>query len=66
MSTKPTADPLWKTASRMGKISIDGDYGAYAVKLVGQTITDNFSGGYTQAVRAVYGHDAKPVNDGLK
>ncbi|CAB0673708.1 hypothetical protein FRC0024_00097 [Corynebacterium diphtheriae] len=56
---------LWKTASRMGKISIDGDYGAYAAKLVGQTITDNFAGAYTQAVRAVYGHDAKPVNDGL-
>lgn len=55
---------LWKTASRMGKVAVDGDYGAYTQKLVRQTIADNFSGAYAQAVRALYGRNAKPVNDG--
>lgn len=43
---------------------VDGDYGAYWQKLVRQTIADNFSGAYAKAVRALYGRDAKPVNDG--
>ena len=54
----------WKTASRIGKTKVDGDYGTYADRLVRQTMTDNFSGAYTKAVRAVYGWSARPVYDG--
>ena len=55
----------WKTASRIGKTKIDGDYGPFADRLVRQTITDNFHGAYTKAVKAVYGWRARPVNDGV-
>lgn len=55
----------WKTASRIGKTKIDGDYGAYADRLVRQTMTDNFHGAYTKAVVSIYGRGSRPVNDGV-
>ena len=54
----------WKTAGRIGKTKIDGDYGSFVDRLVRQTITDNFRGAYTRAVKAEYGWRARPVNDG--
>lgn len=54
----------WKTAGRIGKTKIDGDYGPFGAKLVQQTINDNFKGAYTKAVKAEYGRFARPVNDG--
>ena len=54
----------WKTAGRIGRTKIDGDYGPFADRLVRQTIADNFRGAYTKAVRAEYGWRARPVNDG--
>ena len=54
----------WKTSSRIGKTKIDGDYGQFADRLVRQTINDNFRGAYTKAVKAEYGWNARPVNDG--
>ena len=59
-----TALNAWKTASRIGKTKVDGDYGAYADRLVRQTMTDNFRGAYAKAVRKIYGRTARPVNDG--
>lgn len=55
----------WKTAGRIGKTKVDGDFGSFGAKLVRQTITDNFRGAYTRAVRAEYGRLARPVNDGM-
>ena len=54
----------WKTASRIGKAKVDGDNGQFTDRLVRQTMTDNFRGAYTKAVRAEYGWKARPVNDG--
>ena len=54
----------WKTASRIGNTKIDGDYGPFADRLVRQTISDNFLGAYTRAVKSEYGLLARPVNDG--
>lgn len=54
----------WKTAGRIGKTKIDGDYGPFVDRLVKQTINDNMKGAYTKAVRALYGKLARPINDG--
>lgn len=54
----------WKTAGRIGPTKLDGDYGAYVDRLVRATIADNLNGTYAAAVRAIYGRNARPVNDG--
>lgn len=54
----------WRTAGRIGQAKIDGDYGPFVDRLVRQTMTDNFSGAYTKAVKDIYGWRARPVNDG--
>lgn len=54
----------WKTAGRIGKTKVDGDYGAFTDRLVRQTIDDNFNGAYKTAVKELYGSFVRPVNDG--
>lgn len=51
-------------ARPIGKTKIDGDYGPFVDRLVKQTMSDNYKGAYTQAVRALYGRLARPINDG--
>lgn len=59
-----TALNKWKSVRRIGLTLIDGDYGSYADTLVRAVIKDNFNGAYKQAVQAIYGSSAVPVNDG--
>ena len=55
----------WKTASRIGKVAIDGDCYAFTMQLCKQITEDNFLGAYWSAVRKVYGATARPSNDGM-
>ena len=53
----------WKAVIRLGKTKVDGDFGNFGVKCVDAVIASNFNGAYTKAVRALYGGNARPVND---
>ena len=53
----------WKAVIRLGKTKVDGDFGNFGVKCVDAVIASNFNGAYTKVVRALYGRNARPVND---
>lgn len=55
----------WKTASRKGEISIDGDFGPYATKLTRWTQHDNLYGAYLYAVQSLFGKQYSAVADGV-
>jgi len=53
----------WKAVIRLGRTKVDGDFGTFGVRCVDAVIASNFNGAYTQAVHALYGRNARPVND---
>lgn len=53
----------WQAVIRLGRTKVDGDYGNFAVRCVDAVISSNFAGAYTRAVKALYGRNARPVND---
>lgn len=53
----------WRAVIRLGGIREDGDFGAFNARCVDAVINANFNGAYTKAVKAVYGANARPVND---
>lgn len=58
-----TALNRWKAVIRLGKTKVDGDYGPFAVRCVDAVISSNFAGAYTRTVKALYGRNARPIND---
>lgn len=58
-----TALNRWKAVIRLGRTKVDGDFGPFATRCVDAVIASNFAGAYTEAVRALYGRSARPVND---
>ncbi|MGV9181804.1 peptidoglycan recognition protein family protein [Arcanobacterium canis] len=59
-----TALNQWKTAGRMGEVSVDGDLGPYTMRLVMQTQKDNALGAYRAACKKIYGAKSEPAIDG--
>ena len=63
VKTQQKAINKWRAVIRLGGIREDGDYGAFNARCVDALISANFNGAYTKAVKAVYGANARPVND---
>ena len=63
VKTQQKAINKWRAVIRLGGIREDGDFGAFNARCVDAIINANFNGAYTKAVKAVYGANARPVND---